>query len=281
MNTQYLFDWKTFYEKKCCSKFPPQLCYPEFHALAMTAILNWYDFIATTDATTTSNDVRTLCFEYFKYLPNMIRLIFGPDSNIRVLPPEEIHELITNYVVELNISDTSIFFLETILRDQSSITNYRTILMNITLNYYHVDTLAQLTADLRLRGVCTEKSDHDITHLPPPSCHYLSYMSNATSIPLKGPQRWGPIFWIIFHTFAQNLNKENTNDVNMVNDYVAILPFLVPCGQCRSHYYNLVRPNSIPYLTDNDSLILLYQRIHALVTLDIKRIGSGSSRYTH
>ena len=297
---QYLFDWKTFYEKKCCSKFPPQLCYPEFYALAMTAILNWYEFIITTTATTPKffvDSISLLCLEYFKCIPNMIHLIFGPDSGICVLSVEEIHEIITNYVVELNVSDSSIFFLETILKDRSSVANYRTLLMNTTLEYYRVDTLTQLTANLKLKGVCMD-CDHKITDLPPPSCHYLSYLSNCTPIPIRGPKRWGPMYWIIFHALAQNLKKRNTTTtttaddddddlVKTVNAYVAILPFIVPCNQCRNHYYQLVRPGEIPDLTDIDSLISLYQRIHALVSLDvrgghnIKGIRSSSSRYTH
>ena len=298
---QYLFDWKTFYKKKCCSEFPPQLCYPEFYAIAMTAILNWYDFMITTTTTTTTNErfidnVRSLCFEYFKSIQNMINLIFGLDSNIRVITPEQIHEIITNYVMDYNISDTSIFFLETILRkDDSSVTNYRTILMDTTLNYYGVDNLAMLTAHLKSKGVCTD-CDQKITELPPPSCHYLSYMSNTTPIPIYGPKRWGPVYWIIFHALPQNLkkhtadnDKDNNNNDNddhdqlkkMVNAYVAIIPFILPCSQCRNHYYQCIKPGELPDLTDIDSIILLYKRIHALVNYNIKRIGSSSSRNTH
>ena len=298
---QYLFDWITFYKNKCCSKFPPQLCYPEFYALAMTAILNWYEIITTTPAIAVTtkcfvDDIRSLCFEYFKSIQSMIHLLFGMDSDIHVISPEEIHTIITNYVVELNVSDTSIFFLESILKDDGkSITNYRKLLMNTTLTYYDVDDLETFMENLKSQGVCTD-CDYNIiktTHLPPPSCHYVSYLSNSTSIPIQGPSRWGPIYWIIFHALVENLKTNSDvhhchhpNLLNMVNAYVAILPFIVPCNQCREHYYQLIRPGEIPDLTDIDSLVHLYQRIHSLVSRaisrqNIKRIRSGSSRYAH
>ena len=293
---QYLFDWKTFYDKDNRSQFPPQLCYPEFYAIAMTAILNWYDFMITTTSTTTNttikrfiDDVRLLCFEYFNSIQDMINLIFGLDSNIRVVTPEKIHEIVTNYVMDynVNVSDTSIFFLETILRkDGSSVTNYRTILMDTTLSYHNVDNLAMLTAKLKSEGVCTDCAQ-EITELPPPSCHYFSYMSNTTPIRIFGPPRWGPFYWIIFHALPQNLKKYTAdNDYHdqlkkMVNAYVAIIPFILPCPQCRNHYYQVIKPGKLPDLSDIDSIILLYKTIHTLVNDNIKRIRASSSWNTH
>lgn len=279
--TQCLFDWNTFYEKKCGSKFPPSLCYPEFYAIAMISILNNYETILLNNNNSPGpfiDALESLCVEYFKSIQRTIDLIFG--LRITVKSPEEIHEIVTNYVLERNLSDTSIFFLETILNDHDSVVNYRTTLLETSLRYYRMDSVSQFANHLKSKNAC--QSCEEIEETPPSSCHYVSYLSNATRIPLIGPERWGPVYWIIFHAMVENLPLNITPTyLRTINDFVAILPFIVPCGQCQHHYYQLVRPGEIPDYYDVKSLVLLYRKIHALVTRDIERIRARSSGNAH
>ena len=273
MKHRYLFDWQTFYVKKCGSKFPPLLCFPEFYALSMFAIHNWYEVtISVTEDMEFSDNVYLLCLKYFESIQTMIHLIFGQNSKIYVKSREQIHEIMSNTVIDQKSNDLSILYLEKILRDKESIDNYRAILLDTTLKYYGVDDIQQLQDRLiSKKGVTTIDDDNEIKELPPPSCHYVSYHSNTTPIPLYGPRRWGPMYWIIFHALAENLDTECGEQLKTVNDFIAILPFVLPCPSCRIHYDELIKPSTIADLTDKEAIQNMYKRIHSTVTLAIKK----------
>ena len=277
---QYLFDCKKFYTLKSNKKFPSTLCFPEFYALTIAVILNWYSFMVNNDGINEYysgrvKNIHALILEFFDYLQDIINLIFGKQSKIFIIAPQEIHKIMTSYSFEA--SDMSILYLEKILRDEESVFRYRKNLIDISLNFYNIDNLDQLINNLCENRVCISNIKESLIEIPPPSCHYVSFKCNINDANIPwGPGRWGPMYWSVFHSLADNALNGNFTDartINTLNNFIQYLPFILPCPACRHHYYRCITPSSIPELKDVAKLKQLFDKIHHLVTKNIHTGG--------
>ena len=275
---QYLFDCQKFYTLKSNQKFPSTLCFPEFYAFTIMVILNWYNFMINNDGIYSDRvkNIHALILEFFDYLQDIIHLIFGKKSQIFIIDSHEIHKIMTSYLFEAETkSDMSILYLEKILRDDESIFRYRKNLLDISLNFYNIDNLEQLVDQLCDSRVCI--SNIKTSKIPPPSYHYVSFKCNINIAKIPGgPGRWGPIYWSVFHSLADNALRGNITDartINTLNNFIQYLPFIVPCPACRHHYYQSITPSLIPELKDVAKLKQLYDKIHHFVTINIRAGG--------
>ena len=338
---QYLFDSKKFYELKDHQNFPSALCFPDFFAYSTATILNWYEYILRIQHCNyieINNDILLLCFNYFQSLQTIIDSIFGITGNgsggnsgvsaadirtISLISPEEIHEKIISFVLETKRKKiankshqfnkaTSIFLLETFLRDQLSVFNYRQCLYRRSLEFCGVGSLSELVNHLRNSDVCPaahdelccdcflESSSRLPVTPPPSSTHYIRHFCHCTPFPddaaIFGPRLWGPIYWNVFHFLADNASDDCENDrddyggagiVRVLNKFVQFLPLIIPCPDCRLHYCISVRPSRLRYVRDVKELRLLFNAIHGTVSSNVaaaqnvERVGAGFVRNAH
>ena len=145
-------------------------------------------------------------------------------------------------------------------------------------------------------GVClTEDSQN-----PPHSRHYVMQYSNYKMNINMVPEIWGPYMWSIFHCLAdksyefftstcydaataadldaslssssrskvarEKLRCDRGQLIALLNDFIKIIPVLIPCGECKFNYYKNIRPSEVERLPCIGDLKKMYNNIHSKVT---------------
>ena len=243
---QCLFDWKLFYNHSGHLYFPAKLCFPNYFAFSVYSILQQ---ISTLN--------KNILNEYVLHvLPTIIKNIFNND------------DISLNYKKLLNIKpngNIDMLFLETYLNDKQSIYNYQMALMNELLTYHKVKSISDIVDLLHKKQCCQNKLD--IHENPPHSKHYLTLTNDNNSTCNKiGPSMWGPFYWNVFHTLAENYND---TDVDVLKNFIYILPFLVPCTICSNHYLENINFENFENHYGNN-IKLLYNEIHNKVSDKLK-----------
>jgi len=282
-----LFDWKTFYSNKSHLKFPSILCFPEFYAHTVATLLNWGLYVKHNNNNNNNNNknneksIKAICklmFTFFDSLQTAINLIFSLEHSIQVKSPYEMQSMLNDYLDANNITDDSIFCLEPFLKDYNSVINYRNALLSTTLKYYRVDNIKDFIQYLYDGNCCYENTNcEDIREYPPDSKHYVRMNSNCTNLPphIVGPNKWGPYYWNIFHSLSAKASQLPSLDdkvLYFLNAYVNILPFIIPCPNCRIHYQLKIKSSRIPFCKTIDEIIRVFDRIHKLVTFNVQAV---------
>ena len=307
----YLFNWKKFYKEKSYDKFPPQLCFPEYFAYSILTVLNsYYNLLMLSINEEEEEELKRkrrrrilrMCFRFFATLQDTIDLLFGKNSEICLKDTFTIHKTISKFVEDYHKqrikkddanNPKNMIYLETFLNGEQSKQNYQKLLFQQSLRYYKVRDVNEFYRYL-LECQCCEKLDEEeeekiicnsnsnsssssYVH----SKHYVSSSSNNNCSKelnkIRGPPKWGPYFWNIFHALADKGEKryysdecdegERKNIVAFLNAYPTILQFIIPCSMCRDHYNSFVKPNDIPPCEDVKKFKDVYNTIHSIVTV--------------
>lgn len=296
---QTLFNWKKFYKLKCHTKYPAILCFPDFFANSIFAILNWTSYhYFTKDAWL--NEINKQISRLFDILEIIVNLIINDEKyKVRLKPTKEIwenlYEIINenvktghkfqekhekegdddkpNTITNNNINNFEHFFLEWYLKDEESQLNYQKILNKINLELNGVTNIQELIEYLHEKKCC--ESIESIPTLPPHSVHYVnqSKISNCSDLPIElhGPSSWGPVYWNIFHALAHYARKKSNSDnesdfLITLHAIICILPLIIPCHMCMVHYITNVNPSSIPIMKNVSQYETIYNDIHDTVT---------------
>ena len=272
---QYLFNAQQFYSVKSHLKFPAKLVFPEFFAHTIATLLNWCFYIknANGDENPQTAASRKLIICFLDCLQTTVNLLYGFDCKIYVKEPLAMQRLLMEYVNSNNdnTANNDVFRLEYFLADQRSAHNYRSQLLSKSLRLHRVKTLRELCHRLQLTGCCEDGGE---LSMPPDSRHYLRIDSNCQPLPrdIVGPRKWGPFYWNVFHSLARNATKlKNLNRrvMHALNCYTCLLPFIVPCPACRTHFNLTVKASDIPRCETVDDIQRVYSRIHEIVTYNV------------
>lgn len=260
---QCLFDWKTFYNKSGHKYFPGKLCFPQFFASSIIAI--WM-------SDKNCNDFKKIYYGFVNVLPVIIKCVFGYESNI-LLDEAKFKSLYNFQEIE-----EKFILLESFLKDENSVRNYRAALMNESLKYYKMKTLDELSKYLRDRKCC--KNVLEITEIPPSSHHYLLLWNYSNREPLPyyidGPAIWGPFHWNVFHSIAENASDE---DVEYLRTFLYIYGFTVPCPSCQYNFLMTIDFDNLLRKYSSD-IKDLYDKVHDAVNDKIRYRYSYSPTMT-
>ena len=250
---QYLFDWRLFILEKC-PNFPARLCFPQFYYMSIYSVIIHYNRLHRI-----KEQFLTLIEEYFKDLENIVNTIF-PDKHISLITVDEMMRKIKEYH-----DDTNIFYLEDFIDSEEGRCAYQEALLKESKRYYDKDCITDIVTYLHDRRCCLDKeSTCDLPH----SKHYVTLFTN-NSLPMKnfGPQIWGPYYWKIFHYLPENCDIYNEKMLQMLNNFVLIIPVIIPCEECRGNYYVNISPHTLPEIKSKDEAIALYDKVHSKVSL--------------
>ena len=228
---QCLFDFKAFFKKKTHLLFPGTICFPQYFALAISGVfVNYYISFKKKD-----DNWMNLCVGYFNVLPMIVKQLY-PDRVIKV-NKEKLLDTLNLIKNEQIVLDGQYLLLETYLRDEESVLNYRKALLESVLSYHEYQNVNQLINHLN-RVKCCYSKEYDIQEYPS-SEHYLLFSvidknNNVyvDKIKDKGPFFWGPLYWNIFHSVSE---IPSHNIENMIN-FIYVLPFTLPCYACTLNY---------------------------------------------
>lgn len=257
---QYLVNWRLFLKNKC-KDFPAQLCFPQFFYLCMVSISPYYWI--------PKEDVRREPFlnvveQFYNDLQSIVNIIFTEE--IQLISAREMKEKIRD------VQTPEICYLETFIKDEAGRLNYQNALLSTSLKFYGMKNTTQLVSYLRANDCCTEE-EKELVH-PPPSKHYVTLNTNCTLKRLFyhntfGPEIWGPYYWAIFHALAEGNIHEK--EIPVLNNYIHILPTIIPCEECRRNYYLHVKPNSqVKEITTKKEAIACYSNVHNAVTRHLR-----------
>ena len=259
---QSLFNWKKFYRLKSHEKFPAILCFPDFFANSIFAILRWYGY--NNDNDSLFCEIYKQIYRFFDILEMLVNLIF--DGDITVKPAEEIQNTLREIISKGTIGFEH-FCLEWYLKDERSQLNYQWILNETNMKFHGVENEQKLIERLFDEGNCHTRESVSI--MPPHSVHYINQtkISNCSELPieLRGPPSWGPIYWNIFHTLPQNASS-STLVLLLLHSVICVLPLIIPCQECSLHYLANVRPSSIEPVHTVGEYETVYNKIHDIIT---------------
>ena len=248
---QCLFDFINFYSKKSHLLFPGTLAFPQFFAISIRAVS--YNFID-------SKNFEQLCLSYCQILQTIVNRVYNNDfKRYKILI--DCNQLKDAVTTRKNIDNDSFILLESYLKDNDSVNNYRTALLNETLSYYNFENINEFINHLCKRKCCTSEAKNTITPFPPSSKHYLIYpiQSNSSFISqnMFYTNGWGPFYWNIFHSVGEGGNNNNRD--NELIKFIYVFSITVPCNKCRDNYINKIKS----FENYNDINIKdLYQKIH-------------------
>ena len=258
---QYLVDWRSFLIDKC-KNFPAKLCFPQFFYMSIISIIpNYYQQQRDKQRTSLLLNITK---HFYNDLQSIVNIIF-PKESINLITPEEMETLIQNYANHI----PPIFYLETFIKDEDGRLNYQNALLKESLKYYEKENVGDIISYLCAKDCCSEEEvkEKDLLILPH-SKHYITLNTNCTLKQLFvknifGPNIWGPYYWAIFHALAEGCTQD---DIKVLDNYLKILPTLIPCELCRGNYYTHIRPSKLSTIKDKSHALLLYSKIHNEVT---------------
>ena len=251
---QCLFNFIDFYSKKSHLLFPASLAFPQYFAISMKAIaINHYQSVY----------FKNLCFAYCEILQTIINQIFNNKENKYKIIVD--NNKLKTKIMNKHIDDNFIL-LETYLKDDESINNYRQALLTETLKYYNFENIKQYIHFLYEKKCCVTEEDSII--MPPSSKNYLIFGSETnTSFPKNHifyTVGWGPFFWNIFHSVAETGKEEDKNLLK----FIYALPATIPCKQCRDNYMNKIEIFENIY-KNNNNFSDIYRQIHNEINYDV------------
>ena len=200
---QYMFNYKRFFNKKGHLLFPGTLCFPQYFAYSISAIFNniYHAVHIKPD-----KDVENLCYAYLKFLPTIIKQLYGDKYKIEI---DEIKILNTiNTITRNDLINSEYILLESYLKDEKSIINYRKALLECSLKYYDFENVNELIDSLYDEQCCFNKvKDFDDDY--PSSSHYILISDKRNNCNLNSDTLslttnfWGPFYWNIFHSIER------------------------------------------------------------------------------
>ena len=266
-----LFDLKKFMQRKSYKSTPSILCFPTFFNCSIFSILNQYIYIyyssillpqkdeSICSSISKSNSFYYQMSTFFKILPNLIKLIIVNNDNIHFRNYDEIIRDLMHMIKTQTFSDEKrpFLYLEWYLKDDASIEAYQRALYDANVQYHNNNN----------------NKDDDLSSLHPKqhSQNYVIKGAMPTNI-------WGPIYWNVFHSLPENALIIKNSRNSMVDEetilsilyyMISLLPILVPCPYCRSHYYKCITPSQLlsPNFPTIESYIAIYSVIHQKVSL--------------
>ena len=290
-----LFHCIKFLNQTSHLKFPPTLCFPQFFYMCIISMRQIYYVNSFHNTVVNINDYRNILKQFCDHLQSIINILFSPDSNIIVSRniEEKIYSKTISSIQKLLSSspeknekdeeededddDSEIYYLETFLYDDKSRNNYQKALLHKSFETYGIKSckVEDLMCYLKNSGCCKQqqqrlKEDDEeevatCSLLLPHSRHYVIKDSNSilTNTKVYGPNIWGPFYWSIFHGLAEN---GKTRDLDCLNDFIRILPVIIPCEICKRNYYTYVKPSKIPEIKTVYECQKEYGRIHDTVS---------------
>lgn len=271
---QCLFDYKIFFSKSGHLYFPATLSFPQYFAFAISSIFYNIFFAFKTN----NQHLMNVCYYYFEILPVIIEQIYGKNYKIEIdiTKLEEISNRLKEEEKDSQTNNTiDNVLLETYLKNEESVINYRKALLENSLEYYGCNNINELVNHLCNVKCCDKTKVKDIQEYPS-SDHYLLIGDgnnvNKNILLKKGTSFWGPFYWNVFHTVAETACE---NDDKLVN-FIYVLPFTLPCDICTNNYMK-----KMPYfqtLIDEyqnskvKCLKNLYNKIHDKISYETKFI---------
>lgn len=264
---QYLVNWRLFLSnKREREKFPAKLCFPQYFYMAVISIISHY-YIPREDEH--RHLIQTIIDQFYEDLQSIVNIIF-PDENttINLITPKEMKELLIKHEEK----DLDIYYLESFIKDNDGKQNYQNQLLEESLNFYDKKTLNEIISYLCDNHCCSKE---EIKDFPPPSKHYVTLKTNNSLKKIFinntfGPNIWGPYYWKIFHALAEGGfcgNDKNIKEIlKVLENYIHILPVIIPCELCRINYYTHIKPSKLPTIKNKKEATLLYSTVHAQVT---------------
>ena len=251
-NIQCLFDFINFYAKKSHLLFPGTLAFPQFFAISIRSVS--YNFIE-------SKDFEQLCLSYCQILQTIVNRVYNNKTKKYkiIIDCNKVKDAV---VTRKNIDSDNFILLETYLKDNDSINNYRNALLNETLSYYNFENINEFISHLYRRKCCVSEEKNPIEPLPPSSKHYLIYpiQSNSSFISqnMFYTDGWGPFYWNVFHSVGGEGGTNERN--NELLKFIYVFSITVPCNQCRDNYINKIK--TFEKYNNNNNIQDLYQKIH-------------------
>lgn len=302
---QCLFNYKLFFDNKRNVKFPAILCLPTFILYTFSIILDYYiqalnpSYQTNSSTIQSANNILISSFLYtLQTVVNMVVYVDDEDGDddrdnngIQLKSPKELHNIFlfeAQSIINSKIKNNnkykikpSFFALETYITNDISRLKYLQQLFqtNFRINGVSnlVDLLNKLEADGAVPLVEGELSfiSTATSKFPPGSLHYTTATTKTYPLPQRmGTKFWGPFYWRIFHTLAKYSQKDDrfrkdSNIAYVINSYPSLLPIIVPCPQCRQHYYINIRPSKLSdnlCQLENSTPSDIYSHIHNSVT---------------
>ena len=262
--TQCLFDYKIFFTDKL---FPAKLSFPQYFAFSISSVFtNIYFAFKNND-----EHVLNVCYYYFEILPAIIEQIYGKHCHIEI-DLTKLEEMSNKFKEKKSKNDNiDNVLLETYLKDELSVINYRKALLEKSLEYHYCNNLNEFVNHLCDVNCCDKTREKDIEEYPS-SDHYLligdgNNVNKEVFSERKGPKFWGPFYWHVFHTIAETACKDD--EEKMIN-FIYVLPFTIPCIACS---YNYIQKMPIfielieEYKKSKDKCLkALYDKVHRKVT---------------
>ena len=261
---QYLLNWRLFLLGEERKQFPATLCFPQFFYMSIISIITHYG-IPQKDQR--HPHIYNIIDKYYNDLESIVNIIFPGNEMITLIKPKEMKELLSKYETTV----PQIFYLESFIKNEEDKQKYQNYLLSESLKFYKKTDLNEIISYLCQENCC---SLEEIKEYPPPSQHYVTFNTNCSIKQLFrnntfGPNIWGPYYWVIFHALAEKCPDEM---VSVLDNYVRILPTIIPCEFCRMNYYIHICPSELPKITDKTKAKNLYSDVHAKVTNHTKKI---------
>lgn len=258
---QYLVNWRLFLlEENERKYFPATLCFPQFFYMSIISIIHHY-CIPNEDERRPL--IHAIINQFYNDLESIVKIIFPGKETITLITPEEMNELLNEY--EKNTPH--IFYLEAFIKDDIGRLNYKNYLLSESLKFYNKRNLNDMISYLCDNNCCSYEEMEEENN-PPTSKHYVTLNTNCTIKQLFrnntfGPNIWGPYYWAIFHALAEGYNDEI---VSVLDNYVRILPILIPCEYCRWNYYIYIGPSKLPKINNKNQAKQIFSDVHDKVT---------------
>ena len=149
---QCMFDFKLFFKRKSHLYFPGAICFPQYFAFSIFSVFKNLYY-------SQSEYVKTLCYAYLDILPTIVQRIYGSDYEI-IIDKNKLFAMADKIKNNLYEDDSNDFtLLETYLRDNTSVINYRKALLENVLTYHNFETVNQLIDHLHDVQCCSTKEN--------------------------------------------------------------------------------------------------------------------------
>lgn len=232
-NEACLFDYILFTKRKGHLIFPSILCFPQFFAYSMNNILV---NIVTLQKQKTKDKEETLgfCYRFFDILPSIIKHLFDKyeievdEDKLKQSPQTK--------------TDGSHIFLESYLKNTTSIENYRKALLDNLLKFHNCTNINEVVKHLYSKNCCSNILRINTDTYPSSKNYLVLHNNNSTVFDNFGMEYilsthfWGPFYWNIFHSLADKCTDEDENFHAELVEYLFILPQTIPCSKCKENY---------------------------------------------
>ena len=84
-------------------------------------------------------------------------------------------------------------------------------------------------------------------------------------------QQWGNAVWFLFHTLAEKLRPEYSNEAPMLMGYIKMLCTTLPCPSCSNDATRLISTANTSRITDKYQLIYFLWEFHNRVNQKLRK----------